>query len=1245
MTFEEILDQAIAMLQRRGRVTYRTLRLQFQLDEEQLEALTEALLYTYPQVHDETGRGLVWTPAPRVVAAEAAGRFDAVLAAVAALLRWEGRVTYRFLTLACGLDAALLEAVCHELTFKQLARDAYGEGLVWTGDPFAALPPVSPAVHLPARPDAAGLPAVQSLAGSTHAPAPTMACDVPDARTSLSPARPAPEAERRQLTVLFCDLVDSTRLSQQLDPEDLRQVVRAYQETAAAVIQRFEGHIAQYLGDGLLVYCGYPRAHEDDAQRAVHTGLGIVEAMGTLNSRLQAAYGVALAVRLGIHTGPVVVGAMGDGGRHEHLALGETPNIAARLEGLAAPNTVVISGITAQLVQRAFILEALGAQALKGITAPMEVWRVVDSLETLHEAALLAPEDVKPLVGRGEELGLFLRRWEQSKAGQGQVVLISGEAGIGKSALVDTLRTHVRREELTRVAIRCSPYHTNSALYPVIAHVQQAVRLARDDTAEEKLTKLERALQPLSLPLHEVVPLMAALLAVPLPDGRYPPLQMTPLQQRQQTYDALVAWMLEEAERQPVLMVWEDLHWADPSTLELLGLFIDQAPTAPILHLLTFRPEFVPPWPTRSHMTPLTLHRLERPQVEAMIARLTNGKTLPEEVIEHIVSKTDGVPLFIEELTKMLLESTLLRKEDDHYALAGPLAAVTIPTTLYDSLMARLDRLPTVREVAQLGAVLGREFTYELLRALTSMDEATLQHGLTQLVDAELLYQRGRPPRARYLFKHALIQDAAYASLLKSTQQQYHQQIAQLLEAQFPETVAAEPELLAHHYTEAGCHAEAVGYWQQAGTRALQRSANVEAIAHAQRGLKLLPALPDTPQRTQRELDCLTTLGPALMATQGYAVPEVGQAYTRARELCQQVGETPEYFLVLYNLWVYYVIRAEHQTTLELGEQCLQLAQRVQDTMQLLMAHYVLGVSWFYRGSPALACTHLEHMIALYDPEHHHMLAYHYGGFDPGIVGFLYYAWALWLRGYPAQACAHSTKALSLAQRLAHPYTLARTLYYDALLCQLRRDVQAVRDEAEATITAATAQRFALMQALGPILRGWAIAVQEHSTEGLVQIRQGLDMYRSTGAEAQRPYLLTLLAEASGLLGQPEGGLAALAEALTLVEKTGERYYEAELHRQRGELLLLREDRSHAAQGGQDQHEAEACFQHALDVARQQQAKSLELRAAMSLSRLWQRQGQRAEAYELLAPIYGWFTEGFDTADLQEAKILLEALA
>jgi predicted ATPase len=428
---------------------------------------------------------------------------------------------------------------------------------------------------------------------------------------------------------------------------------------------------------------------------------------------------------------------------------------------------------------------------------------------------------------------------------------------------------------------------------------------------------------------------------------------------------------------------------------------------------------------------------------------------------------------------------------------------------------------------------------------------------LSQLVDAEPLYQRSRPPRARYLFKHALIQDAAYAFLLKSTRQQYHQQIAQLLEARFPETVAAEPELLAHHYTEAGCHAQAVGYWQQAGTRALQRSAHAEAIAHAQRGLALLTALPDTPQRTQHEFDFLTTLGPAWSATKGYAAPEVVQVYTRARELCQQVGETPEHFLVLWNLYVFYLARSEHQTAMELGEQCLQIAQRVQDEAFLLAAHLAIGVSWFYLGNPSQACTHLEHTVTLYDPEQHHVLAYQYGAMDPGIVGLGYYTWALWMRGYAAQARTQSARALSLAQQLAHPYTLARTLYYDTVLCQLRRDAPAVRDQADMAITVATAQRFALVQALGLIMRGWIVVVQEHSTEGLVQIQQGLGTYRLTGAEYQRPHFLALLAEASGLLGQPEGGLAALEEALALVEQTGERYYEAELYRQRGRTITL----------------------------------------------------------------------------------------
>jgi predicted ATPase len=904
---------------------------------------------------------------------------------------------------------------------------------------------------------------------------------------------------------------------------------------------------------------------------------------------------------------------------------------------------VVISAATQRLIHGYFLCHPLGTPPSQEMATSLQAYRVVRESEAYHRLDVVTTSGLTPFVGREHELGLLMECWEQAQEGRGRIAVIRGEAGIGKSRLVRVLQEHLAAESPTEIVWRGAPYNQQSVLQPVMMHLHRLLRVRPEEAPAALLQRLEAVLASSGLALPEVVPLFAALLALPLP-ARYPPRLLTPQDQRQQTLDALLAWLLAEAARHPVLFIVEDLHWMDPSTLEFLSLLIDQAPTARLLLVLTSRPEFHPSWGFRTHLTPITLGHLSPRQAAIMVQRMA-GQALPPAVQQHLVAHTDGVPLFIEEVTKLVLESDLLQAHADHDALSGSLPALAIPATLHDTLMARLDRLASSKAVAQLGAVIGRSFPYDVLQAVSPWEETALQHGLRQLVEAELVYQRGVPPQATYQFKHALIRETAYQSLLTSTRQQYHQQIAQALETRFPGICAMQPELLAHHYTEADVLAQAMPYWQRAGQRAIERSANVEAISHLTKGLALLTSLPDTAARTQHELAFLTTLGPALMATKGYAAPEVVQAYTRARELCQQAGETPEHFLVLYNLWVFYVIRAEHLTTLALGEQCLQLAHRVQDETLLLMAHFMLGASWFYRGRPALACTYLEHMMALYAPAQHHVLAYHYGGFDPGIMGWLYYAWALWLRGYPAQARAHSAKALSLAQQLAHPYTLARTLYYDALLGQLRRDASAVRDQADAVITVATVQRFALMQALGPIMRGWAITVQEHSPEGLVQIRQGLEMYRSTGAEAQRPYLLTLLAEASGLLDQPDGGLVALDEALTLLEQTGERYYEAELHRQRGALLLLRAEKSHPAQSSREQHDAETCLQQALDVSRRQEAKALELRAAVSLSRLWQRQGKRDEARALLVPIYGWFTEGFDTADLQEAKALLETLA
>lgn len=1061
------------------------------------------------------------------------------------------------------------------------------------------------------------------------------------ARSDIQAAAPAAEAhaidaERRQLTVMFCDLRGSTNLSARLDPEDLREVVRSYQKTAADVIQGFDGHIAQYLGDGLLVYFGYPQAHEDDAHRAVRAALGIVEAMGTLNTRLESEYGVKLAVRLGIHTGPVVVGEMGGAGRHEQLALGETPNIAARLEGLAAPDTVVISAMTKRLVEDAFILKDLGCHCLKGVPEPIAVARVLSPVVTQSDEEEIATGIVTTLVGRDEEIGLLLRRWEQSKEGFGQVVLINGEPGIGKSALADVLREQVASQGYTRATYRCSPYHTNSALYPVITHLQRLWRWERDDTPAQKLDKMEQTLRTTSLPLKEVVPLFAALFSLPVPEERYPPLGLTPQQEKQQTQDALAAWLLEEAERQPILVVYEDLHWADPSTIENLGLLVDQVPTAPMLIVLIFRPQFVPPWPTRSHMTPITLNRLERPQVEAMITRLGGGKALPAEVLQYIVTRTDGVPLYVEELTKMLLESDLLREEADHYALAGTLSSVAIPVTLQDSLMARLDRLPMVREVAQLGAVLGREFAYEMLKALAAVEESTLQERLGQLVGAELLYQRGRPPRARYMFKHALIQDAAYASLLKRTRQQYHQQIAQMLEAEFPETVEAEPELVAHHYTEAGLNEQAVGYYHQAGKRATQRSAHVEAINHLTKGLEVLMTLPDTVERARQELDMQITFGPMLMAVKGQSSPDTKRAYARARELCQQVGETSQLFPVLHGLWRFYMVRAELQTTHELAEQLFTLAQRAQDTALLLEAHRMMGQTLYWFGEMAAAREHFEQGMALYNPQKHRSHAFLYGQ-DPAVLCRGFAAWDIWMLGYPDRALHGINEALTLAQKLDHPFSLAVALHFVAFLHQYRQEAQAVKESSEALIALSTEKGFPLWLAYGTILLGWARALQGEGAEGIAQMHQGLVAYRGTGAELQRPYNLSLLSEAYGETGQPEEGLKVLVEALALVDKNGERYWEAELHRRMGELLLMKL--------GQKVGEAEECFRKALDTARRQQAKSLELRAATSLSRLWQQQEKHKEARQMLADIYGWFTEGFDTVDLQKAKALLEELA
>ncbi len=1029
-----------------------------------------------------------------------------------------------------------------------------------------------------------------------------------------------------------------TALADQLDPEDFRDITVTYHTTCAEVIHRYGGHIAQYFGDGLLVYFGYPSAHEDDAQRAIHAGLDLLSALVDLNRRLVQPYGIHLRARLGIHTGLVVVGEVGGGAQSGQLALGVTPNIAAKIQTMGAPERVVISGATYRLVQGYFVCQDLGEHTLPGVAEPLPLYHVLHVSDARGRLEAASSRGLTPLVGRDAEMVLLQERWAQVQEGIGQVVMLSGEAGIGKSRLVRALIERLGETPLTRLECRGSPYYQHTALYPVVDLLQRSLRFDSTIPPDEKIRRLEGLLQAHQLDLQENLPLLASLLSLFPPADRYPPRQRSPQQQRQRTLDTLLTLTLARAEQQPLLFIVEDLHWIDPSTLEWLGLLIDQGPTTRILTLMTCRPTFQAPWWGRAHVISLTINRLLPQQVAQMAQTIVGADVLSADLLDHIVTRTDGVPLFVEEVTRFVLASQRLHGQAEE-AFATALSPVTIPTTLHDLLMARLDQMGAAKGTAQLAATIGREFSFALLQSVASVDEQALRQDLRRLVDAELLYQRGVGAQATYVFKHTLIQEAAHTSLLRRTRQHYHQWIAQALETQFSEVATVQPEVVAHHYTEAGLRAQALPYWQQAGQQARERSAHAEAMAHLTKGLELLTTLPETPERARQELSLQIALGATLAVTKGYGNTAAERVYSRARELCQQTEDTRQLFPVQWGLWTCYIVQAKQQLAREVGEQLLRSSQHVQDSTFLLEAHLALAGSLHDLGEFTPARHHWDHSLACYDRQQHRSHITHFG-MDLGVFSRAMMSHTLWHLGYPDQALTRSHEALALAEEHAHPFSQAIALAYAIMLHQFRHEQHTVDEHTETALALCTEHGFAYYWAWGTIIQGWSFVVQGQSEAGIEQMRHGLAALRSTEAKRALPYYLALLAEGYGAVGQTDEGLCVLAEAFAEVATTAERRWEAELYRLQGELLLR-------AQGSRRKAERtpEACFRQALAVARQQQAKALELRAAVSLSRLWQQQGKRHAARQLLAEIYGWFSEGFDTRDLQEAKALLEQLA
>jgi class 3 adenylate cyclase len=1058
-----------------------------------------------------------------------------------------------------------------------------------------------------------------------------LGADAPESTKIAAPgALTRDEADRRQLTIMFVDLVGSTELSTSLDPEVMRELIQSYRNAVAAEITRFEGHVAKFLGDGVLAYFGWPRAHEDEAERAIRAGLRV----GTAVAGLTTLSGAALVARVGIATGLVVVGDLaGEGEARERAVTGQTPNLAARLQGLAEPGSVVIAEETRALARGAFAYADLGAVTLKGIPKPVRAWRVCGEIaasrfEAAHTAGMGA------FVGRDQEVELLHSRWEQATGGEGQVVLLCGEGGIGKSRIAEQLRLRIGNEDHVRLRYQCSPFHLDSPLHPAIAQLEYAAKIGVDNDDEARLAKLETLLRPSTPNMDVVVPLFAALLGIPL-DGRYAQLQLTADVVKRRTLEALADQLVSISKLKPVFWLIEDAHWLDPTTRDLIGLCLGRIRDARVFILVTFRPEFTPPWTHLPHVTALNLNRLGRRQCAELIERLCGGMALPAEVQEQLIAKTDGIPLFIEEMTKTVLESGLLGESQGNYVLVGPMPPMAVPASLQDSLMARLDRLSAVKEVTQIGAAIGREFTYELLLAVTQLSADALAHAMSQLVAAELVFVRGEPPEATYIFKHGLLQDAAYASLLRVRRQQLHARIAQAIEEKLPDAPARQPEILAHHYEAAGIDDRAKEYWTRAGKLALSRMAFAEAINHLNRAQALAAKAELSEARAREESALILDRALATANLKGSPSSDHGRVAEEAVKTSESLGDDPLHFRARWAGWAFSSMSGNLPLASERADVLVAMANRIGADDLKLQAYHARWTTACLRGQLAVTRDAVEHGLALYDFRLHRDHWSIYGSHDPGVCARGTAACVLWQMGLAERANAMAEDAIHVGAQLGHPFSRAIALWHAGLFVIMVGDVEAAAPHAKALTEVANEASLEWPASMAQFISGWAM-----SRQGLGRGAQAMETvfhrFQETKQRAYQPFFGTLLANAKLEMGQAEAAMNLLDEVQLLSVETHQQMFLSDLHRVRAEALRSIDPKSERI--GPE-------FQTAMEIARRQGALALELRAATGLAGWLADSGRRAEGHGLLSPVYRRMTEGFGTPDLKVAKLLLDALA